>query len=257
MPGYILGVIRRFQRPLPARPELAPHKYAPQNFKTSGPTAPIPDDETPPLSHSGITRTQRIIGCLLYYERAIDGPILPSISDIGSEQIKATESTAEAVVKLLNYCATFPDAVVKYIVEDMCLWIDSESSYLSIQKSRSRAGGFFYISDHPSKVPKNKDPRPNGPIHILCKTMKMVVASAAEAELGGLFFNRQEDIPLRTTLIKLGHQQPKTGTPLKTDNITADGIVHNNVRQHKSRAMDMHLYWIRDRVKQGHYNVYW
>ena len=67
----------------------------------------------------------------------------------------------------------------------------------------------------------------------------MVVAWAAEAELGGLFFNGQEGIPLRTTLIKMGHHQPKTGTPLKTDNTTADSIVHNNVRQYKSRAMDM------------------
>ena len=82
--------------------------------------------------------------------------------------------------------------------------------------------------------------------------MKMVVESAAEAELGGFFFNGKECIPLRTTLIKMGYQQPKTGTPLKTDNTTADGIVNNNVRQRKSRAMDMRFYWIRDRVKQGH-----
>ena len=59
----------------------------------------------------------------------------------------------------------------------------------------------------------------------------MVVASAAEAELGGLFFNGQEGIPLHTTLIELGHHQPKTGTPLKTDNTIPDGIVHNNIRQ--------------------------
>ena len=158
-----------------------PHKYVPQNFKTSDPTAPIPDDERPPLPPTGITRIQKIVECLLYYARAIDGPILTSLSDIGSEQIKSTEATAQAVVKLLNYYATFPDAVVKYITSDMCLWIDSDSSYLSVQKYRSRAGGLFYLSYHPSKVSKNLDPRPNGPIHILCKIMKMVVVSAAEA----------------------------------------------------------------------------
>ena len=85
----------------------------------------------------------------------------------------------------------------------------------------------------------------------------MVGTSAAEVELGGLFFNGKEGIPLRTTLIELSHHQPKTGTTLKTDNSTADGSVYNNARQHKYRAMDMHFYWIRDRVKQGHYNVYW
>ena len=45
-------------------------------------------------------------------------------------------------------------------------------------------------------------------------------------------------------------------TPLKTYNTTADGIVHNNVRQRKSQEMDKRFYWTRDRVKQGHYNVY-
>ena len=67
----------------------------------------------------------------------------------------------------------------------------------------------------------------------------MVVASAAEAELGSLFFNGKEGISLRTTLIELDHHQLKTGTPLKTDNTKSDGIVHNNVRQRKSRAMNM------------------
>ena len=60
----------------------------------------------------------------------------------------------------------------------------------------------------------------------------MVGTSAAEAELEGLFFNGQEGIPLRTTLVVLGHHQPKTVTPLKTDNTTAASIVHNNLRQH-------------------------
>ena len=101
---------------------------------------------------------KKIVGCILFYSRAIYGTILPSLSDIISEQSKSTEATAEGVVKLLNYCATFPGAVVKYIASNMCLWIESDSPYLSVQKSRIRAGGFFYLSDHPSKVPQNQDP---------------------------------------------------------------------------------------------------
>ena len=60
MPGYILAVLRLFHQPLPTRPELAPHKYTPQNFKASDPTASIPDDETPPLPTTGINRTQKM-----------------------------------------------------------------------------------------------------------------------------------------------------------------------------------------------------
>ena len=158
---------------------------------------------------------KQTIGCLLYYAISVDVPILPSLRDIGYEQSKTTKATAKAVAKLLNYYATFPDAAVKYITSNMCLWTDSYSPYLSVQKARSRVGGFFYLYDHPSKVTKNQYPRLNRPIHILCKMMKTLVASAAEAELGGFFFNRQEGIPIRTTLIKLKHHQPKTGTPHK------------------------------------------
>ena len=55
IPGYIFAVLRQFNHPLPSGPELAPHKYASQNFKTSDPTAPITDNKTPPLPPIGIT----------------------------------------------------------------------------------------------------------------------------------------------------------------------------------------------------------
>ena len=87
--------------------------------------------------------------------------------------------------------------------------------------------------------------------------MKMVLSPAAEAEYGGIFINAKEGVPIRITLNKLGHNQPKTGTPLKTDNSTPHGIVHNNVRQDKSRCFDTGFHWIREHAKQGQFGVYW
>ena len=87
--------------------------------------------------------------------------------------------------------------------------------------------------------------------------MKMVLSSTVEEEYGGLLINAKEGVLIRTTLQELGHKQPKTGTPLKTDSFTANGIVHNNVRQKKSRCFDTGFHWIRDRAKQGHFDVYW
>ena len=86
--------------------------------------------------------------------------------------------------------------------------------------------------------------------------MKMVLSSAAEAEYGGIFVNAKEGVPIITTLQELVHNQPKTGTPLKTDNSTAHRIVHNNERK-KTRCFDTGLHWIRDRAKQGQFDVYW
>jgi hypothetical protein len=56
-------------------------------------------------------------------------------------------------------------------------------------------------------------------------------------------------------LEKLGHPQPPT--LLETDNTTATGYSNGTIKQKRTKAMDMRFYWIRDRVKQGQFNVYW
>jgi hypothetical protein len=78
---------------------------------------------------------------------------------------------------------------------------------------------------------------------------------AAEAEIGAVFINAKEGAVLRTTLEELGHPQPPK--PLKTDNTTATGYSNGTIKQKSTKAMDMHFYWIKDRVKQGQFKVYW
>eukprot|EP00957_Ditylum_brightwellii_P130581 9961096-Ditylum_brightwellii.AAC.1 len=56
-------------------------------------------------------------------------------------------------------------------------------------------------------------------------------------------------------LQEMGH--PYLPTIVITDNSTAEGIFNNCVKQRRTHAMDMQFYWIRDRVKQGHYMVMW
>jgi hypothetical protein len=129
----------------------------------------------------------------------------------------------------------------------MVLHIHSDASYLSEPKSRSRAGGHFFLSNMPTDPTKGPTkPRLNGPIHIVCGIMRNVMASAAESEVGALFLNGQEAIPLRDTLIKFGHPQPST--PLQTDNTTAAGIANDTIKQKRSKAMNMRFDWIKCRV---------
>jgi hypothetical protein len=85
--------------------------------------------------------------------------------------------------------------------------------------------------------------------------MKVVVSSAAEAELGALFHNGKEAAWLRTTLTDMGHPQPPT--PIQTDNACAAGIANDTVKQRRSKAVDMRFYWIRDRVAQKQFVVHW
>jgi hypothetical protein len=80
-----------------------------------------------------------------------------------------------------------------------------------------------------------------------------VVSSVAEAEFGALFVNAKEGTVTRTTLTEMGHNQD--ATELKTDNTTEDWIINSTVQQKRSKAMDMRFLWVKDRVKQGQFNV--
>ena len=87
--------------------------------------------------------------------------------------------------------------------------------------AQSRAGGFHYLRKTDQKLI-------NGSIAIIAKILKAVVSSAAEAEVGALYINAKHAIPLQNTIIELGLIQPPT--PMKTDNMTANGIMNNTVK---------------------------
>ena len=55
------------------------------------------------------------------------------------------------------------------------------------------------------------------------------MVSAAEAEVAALYLDAQEALAIRQCLVELGHAQPPT--PLKTDNVTARGILTGTIKQ--------------------------
>ena len=156
---------------------------------------------------------------------------------------------------LLDYLSTHPDATIRFYASDMILCVISDAAYLVLPNARSRAAGLFFLSNHTD--PHAPNPTPNGPIHVLCKTIKGVPASASEAETGGLFLNAQEAVPIITALESLGHPQPTTGTPLETDNKTSHDILHAQVRMKRSKAFDMRYNWLKHRVASSQFNLYW
>ena len=142
----------------------------------------------------------------------------------------------------------------------MFLAVHSNALYLCEPKTRRRAAGHFYLTDHPihpkhQPLPTDKPLRHNGPLHTECRIMKHVLASAAEAELGALHHNTVEACGIRLALHELGHPQPPT--LIQVDNSTAAGIANKSVKQRRSKAMDMRFYWIQDRVLQDQFRVYW
>ena len=52
-------------------------------------------------------------------------------------------------------------------------------------------------------------------------------------------------------------RHPHPPTPIKTDNTTACNFSNNKFKQNFTRNIDVRFYWVRDRVNQGHFTIYW
>ena len=253
MPGYVSKALAKFQHTPPKVPQHAPHLWQKSTYGQKVQLATT--DETPLLDAKGTQCVQAISGTFLYYGRAVDSTILVALNEISNQQAKPTKLTAKACSMLLDYLYTHPDATIRYYASDMILCIIADAAYLVLPNARSRCAGLFFLTDLPTTTPPS--PKPNSAIHVLCKTICGVPSSAAEAETGGLFLNAQEAVPIITALQEMGHPQPSTGTPLETDNSTALGILTAQVRMKRSKAFDMRYHWLRDRIAQKQFNLYW
>jgi hypothetical protein len=144
MPGYVKDALAEFQHEAPTRDEHQPHRHNAIQYGTKVQmTDPI--DTTDLLTADGNLRLQRITGKFQYYCCAVDPTMNVALSSLASQQTKGTQQTAQDAVQFLNYCATHPDATIRYQKSDMILKIQSDASYLSEPKARSRSGGHFYM----------------------------------------------------------------------------------------------------------------
>ena len=188
----------------------------------------------------------------MYHARALDYTLLPAINETSTTQADPTTFTEEECQQILDYVATYPDVFVRYYASDMVLMLDSDAAYLVLPNAKSRIARYFYLSDHPSKT---TTPSLNGAIMVVCKALKNVVSSAAESETAGVFINAQLAIPIRYILDRLNHPQPPT--PIKTDNSTSYGFVHNNINQKRSKSWDMRYHWLREKQTKNEFNIIW
>jgi hypothetical protein len=114
MSGYVTSALHKFQHPTPKCAQHAPHKWT---APTYGATQQLrePDNQTAALNSQGIKRVQQITGTLLvYYAWAVDPTLLVALGTIAAQQANGTEATADAIVHLLDYAVTHPDATIQY-----------------------------------------------------------------------------------------------------------------------------------------------
>jgi hypothetical protein len=247
MPDYIPKVLTRFCSN-GVSGASTPAIYTPPQYGQKGtPSAPLPDT-SPPLSPSDILTLQEIVGCFLFYARAVDSLMLTAINNLSSQQSHATANTMTAARRLLAYAASHPNAELIFTASDMILHVQSDAAYLARPDSQSLAGGLHYLGiPDPTFI--------NGAIHNLCATIPAVVSSAGEAEYGALFMNAQQAEYERTILTALGHPQPPT--TILTDNDFAQGLANDSIKQKCSKAILMRYHWVRDRVRLNHFNILW
>jgi hypothetical protein len=163
----ILKVLHKFQHPPPKQRQQAPSKWShPQYTVKVQLTAPA--NTLQPLPPDDVKQLQKVVGNLLYYARAVDSTMLVALNGLASAQTKVTNATANALVHLLNYCITYPDAKIQYHASNMILHLHSDASYLSLPEARSRAGGYLFLSTKPSTKPTPN----NGPILNIVKVLR-------------------------------------------------------------------------------------
>ena len=241
----------------PKRPQHSPHPYSAPQYGKHIQYAKLTSNENK-LTPTQLHYCQTFCGLFNYYSQSIDTTMKQPVNSIAAAvSTSSWKDIKFRIDQFLDYAATHPNAEIQYDASAMHLWIHSDASYLNESKARSRNSGYFYLSDKPKLPITHTDPPPmhNAPVHVNSKIIDAVMSSVQESETGSGFINAKDAIPMRTTLEEMGRKQGPT--PIQFDNKCAVGILTDTMCQRRSKAMDMRFYWLRDRVRQLQFFIYW
>ena len=144
VPGYIEKVLIRFQHQKPTRQQHSPFPAPAVRYGKSAQEL-APEDTSALLGKEDTKRIQEISGCLLWYARIVDNTLLKALNTIARKQSAPTELTKHWANQILDYCATNPEAKVKYYASNMKLKIYSDASYLNKPIARSSFAGYYFF----------------------------------------------------------------------------------------------------------------
>jgi hypothetical protein len=153
MPGYVEKSLERFNHNTPSKPQHSPFPHTPPQYGAKLQYAKD-DNATPTLGADNKKFIQQATRTLLYYVRVVDPMILTALSAIAAQQASPTQTTMDRVRQLLDYITSQEKAVLTYNASDMILAVHSDAGYINEPKSRSRAGGHFYLSSNSTFPPQ-------------------------------------------------------------------------------------------------------
>jgi hypothetical protein len=93
------------------------------------------------------------------------------------EQASPTTKTIAEAKMLTDYLHTYPHVVIRYYASNIRLQIASDPAYLVLLKAKRRAAVHYHLGWRNSY-------RTHGAVDVLCQTIKIVVSSSPEAEMG-------------------------------------------------------------------------
>jgi hypothetical protein len=125
MPGYIKKQLLKYNH-IMQWIQYCPYSPEPKRYGADA-QSPLPQDNSRKLTDKEIKQAQKIVGCILYYVRAVDMTVLMALSTIASEQTKGTERTLDKAYQVLDYLATHPNAVVRFHASNMVMNIHSDA----------------------------------------------------------------------------------------------------------------------------------
>ena len=111
MPGYVKQALIKFQHEF-KKTTNSPSPFMPPVYGQKIQMASI--DKTSPMTKQQTTILQQVYGSFLYYARAVDCTMLHALNDLAARVKYDTHKTVEALNHFLDYCATYPEAVVLY-----------------------------------------------------------------------------------------------------------------------------------------------
>jgi hypothetical protein len=111
MPDYVPKALAKFQHDTPKSAQHAPHQWTQPAYGQKVQYANT--DQSPLLNKKDTQCVQSVSGTFLYYARAVDPTILPALNEISNNQAQPTIVTGKACDLLLDYLATYPNAVIR------------------------------------------------------------------------------------------------------------------------------------------------
>ena len=113
MPVFVPKGLKKYNHVKPKLPQHAPHRWTKPVYGSKVQYAT--NNKSPPLDKTGTSLVQGVSGTFLYYGQALNSMILPALNEISNNQASPTVVTGKDCNQLLDYLATHPDAIIRFM----------------------------------------------------------------------------------------------------------------------------------------------